>query len=366
MNRETLLSEIQEDLALSPEAGEEEGSFRSRLIYSAAGRMTLASLWDMEEKRQKRGAAIATSMGAFMDRASGPGEVWPNLPLAHLKSMLKARLSAFMTLYPEGAELLPPPEDLSQEIQEIYGDAGFFYHRPYWAAPALPNSASFGHLTLHRAGSPFLKSRMSGLGLYTFGHETARMTEERAKNLDTTREIREMFLLPPLPLIESLQEILRTGDYESVKIPKHAEFLKMHGPFAGGFWIPPSDREKTNLTLMRVRIRKMQYSCILLTGDGRGVEVSDWKRAAAALLIWNKAMPKIRVSLGKSTALVELPYPLPEEEEALFRLLTWPVRKSSGAGLSGRMALPVYELFRSLVLEDGYEIEEKTGLSVAA
>jgi hypothetical protein len=114
-----------------------------RIVYSAAGQMALASLWDHTE-----------------DRAP--------VSIQNFKNRIAQTFDAYESLYPGIAALLPREKTvLIDEIYSIYLRCGYFYHSAYQISPAAPAQAGYGNLTLHRGGSPDAGLFMSGLGFYS-------------------------------------------------------------------------------------------------------------------------------------------------------------------------------------------------------
>jgi len=100
-----------------------------QVIYSVAGLMALASLWDQ-------------------------GESNSSVSIQHFKNRLAQIFDVYEGLYPEIRFLLPKDKtDLFEEIYSIYLRNGFFYHSSHQISPAAPATAGNGNLVLHRGFS---------------------------------------------------------------------------------------------------------------------------------------------------------------------------------------------------------------------
>ena len=114
-----------------------------RVVYSVAGQMALASLWDHTED----GGSVS---------------------IQHFKSRIGQIFDAYEGIYPKIGFLLPHDKtDLIEEMYSIYLRNGFFYHSAYQISPAALATGGNGDLVLHRGISPDLKLFMSGLGFYS-------------------------------------------------------------------------------------------------------------------------------------------------------------------------------------------------------
>lgn len=83
-----------------------------RVIYSLAGKMALASLWDHDESRDF---------------------VSPQ----HFKQRLEQIFIAYTAIYQQTLSLFPANQnDLIEDIYAVYLRTGHFYHSPYKISPA--------------------------------------------------------------------------------------------------------------------------------------------------------------------------------------------------------------------------------------
>lgn len=121
----------------------DDNEWACQIVYSVAGQMALASLWDHSE---------------------GSGSV----SVQYFKNRISQIFDAYETICPEIGFLLPEDKTcLINEIYSIYLRNGFFYHSAYQVSPAAPAASTVGNLTLYRGNSPDLKLFMSGLGFYS-------------------------------------------------------------------------------------------------------------------------------------------------------------------------------------------------------
>lgn len=123
--------------------GKVDNEWMCRVIYSIAGQMGLASLWDYDE-----------------------GE--DTVSIQHFKERIAEIFAAYEELYSSIKFILPEKKsDLIDEIYHIYLRSGFFYHSAYRISPAVPSFATYNNLTICRGSSPDAQFFMSGLGYYS-------------------------------------------------------------------------------------------------------------------------------------------------------------------------------------------------------
>ena len=123
-----------------------------RVVYSVAGQMALASLWDHTED----GGSVS---------------------IQHFKSRIGQIFDAYEGICPKIGFLLPHDKtDLIEEMYSIYLRNGFFYHSAYQISPTALATGGNGDLVLHRGISPDLKLFMSGLGFYSVQTSTSDRT----------------------------------------------------------------------------------------------------------------------------------------------------------------------------------------------
>ena len=147
-----------------------------QIVYSVAGQMALASLWDHSEDSN-------------------------SVSVQHFKNRIDQIFDAYEGIYPEIRFLLPEDRTcLIDEIYSIYLRNGFLYHSAYQISPAAPTTAAYGNLTLHRGSSPDSKLFMSGLGFYS----TQKSTPDR--------KVAKMFCLQEQAFEIYLEELLYAGD----------------------------------------------------------------------------------------------------------------------------------------------------------
>lgn len=344
MDSSTLLNTISQNLSIPRDSNESIQDWKKRLIYSAVGRMSLASLWDNEE----------------------PVESEPDkgISITRYKALMMQRIEAFyQVLGMKGYLDSISADHIADEIYEIYSVAGFFYHEPHWISPSISRSAGYGDLCFIRDCNPAAKFAMSGLGYYDEPHDS----------LDID-ELCDMFHLPHRPYVEWLQSYLKTCRWEPVELPQDTEYLRMKPPFTKGYWVRTMSVPENAITLCRYGFtgQKIYYLVRKNTPAVLGSQLPEWiagmkgrtlsylpgeyYRVALALLMAEGTLPPVHAQESDHLVTVELPYLLPTEEEALFKLYSWPVslEDDQNSLFIRKMDIKVFNCFKMLLQFYGF------------
>lgn len=315
-----------------------------RVIYSLAGKMALASLWDHDESRDF---------------------VSPQ----HFKQRLEQIFTAYTAIYPQTLNLFPANQNnLIEDIYAVYLRTGHFYHSPYKISPASFTQSASENVSLYRGVSPNAKFSMSGLGFYS----------AHTKTTDTL-SVSAMFGLQMQTLGEYLGELLHDDNWTETGWPADAEFLRLESPFSRGYWqeTPHKDGRislmrygspnklysfyqfRQNQVLQKVlpewRIRDTRSNSLNIPND-----FSEYRRIATALLDYYAVLPPIHAKLEGMTTQVRLGYRLPPTEEDFLKLYSWPNEYyTSPQVFSRRMSTSVYLVFRKHLETIGYQFEEE-------
>lgn len=314
-----------------------------QIVYSVAGQMALASLWDRTE-----------------DNTS--------ISIQHFKKRIAQIFDAYQSLFPKLEFLFPKDRTvLIDEIYSIYLRNGFFYHSAHQISPAVHTEAGFGSLLLHRGSSPDSKLCMSGLGFYSIQRSA---TDNTPTN---------MFDLQHQSFDSYLEELLSHGEWENVTWPDNTEFLRLDPPFKWGYWqqTPSKDgrislarygepnrifafyRYHDGLYQQKAIPEWRLHSYFSNDADGYG----EYRRIATALLLQYHTLPEINVKLNGDLAEVKLGYRLPPSEEEFFKLYSWPVRydftSKTPQVFTRIMARQLYPLFKHELETIGYCLVEE-------
>lgn len=340
--KEELISEISRQLNIMQDSGAES---LCKAIYSATGKMALASLWDHPENEN------------FVS-------------IQHFKKRAAKTLAAYLAIYPKAGVYFS--EDLSgiiEDIYETYRRNGFFYHSSHRLFSAAPSIGGMEQCTLYRGVPPDQKCCMSGLGLYGVRRDTN----------PSDKSVAEMFNMQTQPFHVYLQEVLRSNSWSKANWPEDAEFLRIASPFSRGYW--KSNPDKTdNISMVRYGFPNKLYAFYRWRDgifeqkpipawridDFRTIGQSgsgEYRRIACALLDHIGQLPPILVSFKDWIARIKLGYRLPPAEEDFFKLYSWPINydvtPKTPQVFQREMSVMVYPILRQHLESIGYRFLEE-------
>lgn len=340
--KDQLISEISKQLNITETAGTES---LCKAIYSATGKMALASIWDHPEDEN------------FVS-------------IQHFKKKAAQVLDAYLSIYPEAEHHFPPDRSgIVEDIYETYRRNGFFYHSSHRLYPAAPSTGGMGQCVLYRGVPPEKPCDMSGLGLYRV-----------IKDAEYGQSAAEMFEMQKLPLSDYLQEVLAGNDWNEVEWPEDAEFLRLKPPFLGGYWKEKPDKIETP-SMARYGVPNRLYVFYRwLNGHFEQKSIPAWRvddfrtigqpgygecrRIACGLLEAAQQLPPVRVKFStKHTVSVKLKYRLPPAEEDFFKLYSWPINyditQKTPQVFQREMSKTVYPVFKQHLESIGYRFVEE-------
>lgn len=319
-----------------PESADNE--WFSQVVYSLAGQMALASLWDHNEDRSL-------------------------VSIQHFKHRIAQIFDAYERIYPRISFMFPQDKtDLIEEIYSIYLRNGYLYYSAYHISPAVSAMSGYGDLVLHRGSSPDAKLFMSGLGFYT------------VQKKGTNRTVANMFGLQDQAFESYLEELLGHGEWETVDWPDSTEFLRLDPSFSRGYWqqVPNKDNRislakysKQNKILVFYRYHNGMYQQKsipewrirdFLSSDASRYD--EYRRIAIALLKQYGTLPEIKANTRGNLVEIKLGYRLPPSEEDFFKLYSWPIRydfsAKSPSVFTRKMAKQIYPMFKHELESMGY------------
>lgn len=309
-----------------------------QIIYSVAGKMALASLWDRDENDH-------------------------SISIRHFKKRVAQIFEAYEDIYLRGNSCFSQDKtDIISDIYNIYLRSGFFYHSSHKIVPAIPGVATNNGIAFHRGCSIDNNLYMSGLGYYS------------NEKCESGSSLRELFGLQECSFEDYLEEILSDSEWEQIDWPDSAEFLRIDPPFKFGYWkqIPDKDgrislarygEPNKSYVFYRCEAGVCQQKMIpewrlkdYFSNDESNHE--EYRRIATALLDRYKILPKIRAIESDDYVVIKLGYRLPPSEEIFFRLYSWPMRYDyelrSPQVFNRKMAKQIFPAFKNVLESLGY------------
>ena len=313
-------------------------------VYSVAGQMALASLWDYQEDSS-------------------------TVSIQHFKDRTNQILCAYERIFPELSARFPKDKkELINEIYEIYRRSGYLHHSAYQIAPAVPLSAGVNGIMLQRGFLPDNRLFMSGLGFYSMQESV------------TDRTIVNLYGLQEQSFDEYLQELLSNSDWESIVWPENTEFLRLDPPFSRGYWKQEPDKDNRISLARHGEPNKLYAFYRYSNGAFQQKQIPEWRvrdwfsnnnqslgeyrRIAIALLSKYETLPKIYTSVENGLVTIKLGYRLPPSEETFFKLYSWPLLYDFSSDLpqvfTRKMSNECFPAFRHVLEGIGYNFTEES------
>ena len=337
-----LISEISKQLNI---AGTADTESLCKAIYSATGKMALASIWDHPEDEE------------FVS-------------IQHFKKRAAQVLDAYLSIYPEAGRHYPPDRSgIIEDVYETYRRNGFFYHSSHRLYPAAPSTGGLGECVLYRGAPLEQKCFMSGLGLYGI---------TKAEN--QAQSAAEMFDMQKQPFSEYLQEVLASNDWNEADWPEDAEFLCLNRSFTKRYWQAKPDKAETPSMARYGAPNRLYVFYRWINGHFEQKSIPTWRvddfrtigrtsdreyqRIACALLDMLHQLPAITVkSTRNSTVKISVGYRLPPTEEDFLKLYSWPINyditQKTPQVFQREMSEIVYPVFRQHLESIGYRFVEE-------
>ena len=323
---------IAKELNIGKDKSEKDVEWYRRVVYSAVGRMALATLWNENDK----------------------GEI----SVRSLKRTTYELLKAYESIVPEINSTSNYGECtvmLCDSILSTMESAGFFYHRADYYRISKTKNIKMGEVNFCRGIYATESCYMSGLGAYT---KVANAEENEGTFLSLEKP---QFVLQKL--IESASR--KECDFEKEKV----EYLKMEGPFEKGYWTgQPNFQFQYSLARINERDAFLQtYYLVRNTSDGmKAAELPTWVSEdrnytvlSTALLQYYQQMPHVIIKHGEEIAKIEIEYRLHPDVENLILAYSWPQRYDGENGPFSRI-IPksLSGTFKKILVDTGYNVRE--------
>lgn len=335
------------DLDIERGQGEEDLFWRCRVVYSAAVKRGLDSLWDNEDTLAQDKPNIVT------------------VSIEHVTRTIGKTLEAFYTFCPDLCPAMCPPNFLpnakllnaESALCELLQECGCFYHRNFQASPAVQTQAQLSGVKFLRGLPPGSSRMMSGAGMYT----------PCCNAIGSNAEVIRMFDLQKILSGTDLEHIEASSSEQVMVLDGGYEFLQLRPKFCSKYWKDKPDRGILSL----MRRRQLPHVYFFYRYDGKHLHMRSlpqWrceKRAylslSAALLAKDGALPPFHTRAEGEIVRIRVGYKLSPREECFFRLYSWPDFSTRGNAYFSRiMNKSVYDAFKMVMINLGYPFMESS------
>ena len=328
-----LIEKISNEFDIKKDCDETEEIWKARVAYSVAGRMAVASLYDVLEDDQP-------------------------VSVIHLKRRCQKVLDAYLDLYPGlKHEMAASTEEYAEEIYSILLNSGCMYHTPNRILPANEKRVTLRNIELQRGTAVGEKLFVSGIGTYLM------------KNGNQPIEnVLDMFQIPAVSLLDYGHQLVESAQWSEFEAKNHLEYLRIEPPYTRGYWKDTPDMNG-KVSLLRSGVQggylyylyryEKEIICVSALPSWM-VEGSEYRNISNSLLAINGTLPSLKVekTKNKKTVLIKQEYLLPNSVMNFVKLYSWPARFLSVPSDFNRvMSIEVFEVLKEILQVVGIEVK---------
>lgn len=322
----SLLERISNELGIFKGENETERDFKSRIIYSAVGRLAYSSLWDMPENGEP-------------------------VSIEHFKRRVKTAFEDYCDAFPEVKISLK--DSIGDLFYKMFESTGQLYHTPYRISPVVYSASQTNNVMFLR-GQPLGESvRISGLGAYVL-----------SENIRTNNSPAEMFQLSDKLLSDKWQQVIETAHWQMFSKIDDYEFLEIPPPI-DHYWCGKIPK---GIAMARSKNVPRIY-CLVKSENGNVFysQLPEWKCSGRSrgnlsngCLMCNGILPPSRYSVDGNIVRVKIGYLFSKADLDFFRFYSWPeyfnnIESDFHRVLDKNVFFAVKKIFESA----GYKFEEE-------
>jgi len=333
-----MFDEIAFSLNITRGTDEPEENWIERVIYSAAGRAALYSLYDHLEDEE------SVSITHFKNRAKR--EIMALCAAGHITS------------------ITDEAGQICDEIYEEYVSTGYLYHLK-GPVEAVPDIAASGKLVKFVRGAVFNnRTKASGLGCYFLPSDKE---DDRLSTHMPCTDFYQMFHINRMQLDSYYRALIRRSTWRPFNGSDDIEFLRMNGSFTkGGYWCQKPLKDGTVSLLREGRQGKKQY--YLYKYEDNRIYISvlpDWltekkeyRQIANCILFHRGTLPASVVHMGENLVQLHVGYLYPPPIQNVIMLYSWPEFLNDMTKFHRVMNRQVWESIRAALEPLGYKFKE--------
>jgi hypothetical protein len=234
----SMLEVIAKDLNIKQGQSETISSWKARTAYSAAGKVALGSLWDVQE-----------------DNA--------DISVQHFKHRARQELTALCEVDRDVKNEIGNDDAIKaivDEIYDIYLNCGFIYHTPHRIASCEEKRVQIDTLSFVRGSGLQEKLQVCGLGLYKKTKSVGKYAQ--AENLQ------EMYQLQTAPYDRLFEKMIKDETWQETTAVNGVEYLQIRRSAYDDYWQNRPDEDV--VSLMRTK-QKGQRSYYFYKKDGEAI-----------------------------------------------------------------------------------------------
>ncbi len=335
-----IFNEIASSLNITRGVSESSPDWIGRIIYSAAGRSALYSLYDHLEDEE-------------------------SVSITHFKARARRELVALCSAGNLTSITEEVIQDICDEVYNEYVNTGYVYHLPNRIEPAPEKAVLWGHVSFVRGMTFDNRAKSSGIGYYLLPSEKNNNNSNVEASLS---EFYKMFHISRVKLDDYYQKLVDRKSWQLFHAVDNIEYLRTSGSFSRGYWNSSPDKDG-NISLLRVGLQgeRIYY---LYRYENNHIYVSvlpDWmtnnyeyRQIATCLLSHRDVLPDSAIRVDKNIVQLNIGYLYPPSIQNVIMLYSWPKSLNNVKTVFNRvMTRPVWESIRSAIEPLGYKIREE-------
>ena len=292
-----LLRKIARELNILQGDSEPEESYKSRIVYSAVGYMSLASLYDVPEDDE-------------------------NISVQHFKKRAETLYDCYLSMYPELKRVFMAEADIfSGTVYDIFLKSGCIYHAPNRITASAFRTARSGQIIFARGTPLNRKISLSGLGAYLPANDTGNHLT-----------VPELFCLHRLNLSELWRRTAANIRWNEINPPANSEYLRKIPSFSRGYFKEQPDKDG-KISILRTGTQGAYLYYFYEYRDGKflGMQIPSWQAENGEYRLLSNSCINSEGSLPPSVyhsdnniVRIELEYLYPPSVMNMIKLYSWP------------------------------------------
>lgn len=292
-----LLHEIAGEMNILRGDSESETSWKARIVYSAIGHMSLASLHDASEGEE-------------------------TVSIQHFRNRAETLYDAYLSMYPELSRVFTlEAGKFSGTVYDIYLKAGCIYHEPNRITASSFRTARSNGIILARGTPLNRKISLSGLGAYLPANDT----------WDSVT-VSELFCLHRLNLSDFWRRTAANIRWTEINPPEDSKYLRKSPPFSSGYFKEQPDKDG-KISILRAGLQGSYLYYFYTYRDDKflGMQIPSWQADNGEYRLLSNSCINSEGNLPPSVwhsdnniVRLEVKYLYPPSVMNMIKLYSWP------------------------------------------
>ncbi len=326
-----LLQEIARELNILQGNSESEESYKSRIVYSAIGHMSLASLYDVDEYEDK-------------------------ISVQHFRNRAETLYDSYLSMFPELKRVFAiETEKFSESVYGIFINAGCIYHEPNRITASAFRTAKSSGITFARGTPLNRKIFLSGLGEYLTNDPGSSVT------------VPELFGLQRMSLSELWRKMTANIQWREINPPADSQYLRKIPPFSRGYFKDQPDNDG-KISILRTKTNGAYLYYFYTYRDNKflGMQIPSWQADKGEYRLLSNCcinsdgnLPTSFYRSDNNIVHLTLEYLYPPSVMNMIKLYSWPEHYNPFSSFKFILSRDVFFAVKSELEGLGYSFNEE-------